>query len=76
MTVVGGPLATVEEETLEGLADVAFVGAVARSQSLRCAVSGLQSKKQRAGILDVSLGTTRLEPDQCDQAEGCNQTET
>jgi radical SAM superfamily enzyme YgiQ (UPF0313 family) len=26
VTVVGGPLATVEEETLEGLADVVFVG--------------------------------------------------
>jgi len=26
MTVVGGPLATVEEETLDGLADVVFVG--------------------------------------------------
>jgi hypothetical protein len=26
MTVVGGPLATVEEETLEGLADVVFIG--------------------------------------------------
>jgi DNA-binding MurR/RpiR family transcriptional regulator len=56
MTVVGGPLATVEEETLRGLADVVFVGeADARPQGVR----------RRAQTLPQGVRPVRSSPYRC-----------
>jgi radical SAM superfamily enzyme YgiQ (UPF0313 family) len=57
MTVVGGPLATVEEETLRGLADVVFVGEADETwpQFLRDWELGIhKSRYQQAEKTDVT----------------------